>query len=394
MNILHVTLAFPPALSWGGPVKNTYRNCKELVRRGHQVTVYSTNLLDKRHKIQPKTCERNIDGIRVVYFNTWNIPWWPGTLGPFWTPDISRIIRQEIERFDLVHLHGYRSLMFLQVVRAARQQGVPIVTQPHGTLPVIVSSFWLKQAYDRFFGSEELKEISALIALQESEKGQALTYGIPTDRIKIIPNAIDPQELAHCPEYGSFRKKYNIDINKEIVLFVGRINRIKGVDMLVEAFSLIQNKNALLVIAGPDNGQLKEVQQRVKEYQLDKRVLFTGLLSNSEVYSAFQDSDIFVLPSRSEAFPTIIIEGCLVGIPMVITDRCEISEMVKGRIAEVVPFDATAFATAIDHLLSDKELRQTYKENCKMMLVDTFSLDTVIDRLEAVYRDIVEKKNP
>ena len=159
MNILHVTLGFYPAQAWGGPVKIVHQNGRELVRRGHKVTVYCSNLLDKRHAIQHGDFECVIDGIRVVYFNTWHIPWWPGTLGPFWFVDLPAYLRREIADFDVVHLNGYRGSMMLVTARAAREAGIPIVTQPHGTMPIIVNSFRSKRLYDRLLGKVELAEI-------------------------------------------------------------------------------------------------------------------------------------------------------------------------------------------------------------------------------------------
>ena len=141
MNILQVTLGFYPAESWGGPVKVVHQNGRELVKRGHQVTVYCTNLLDKKHVIQRGTFEREFQGMRIVYFDTWRLPWWRGTLGPFWLPQLSAYLAREMPDVDVVHLNGYRSPMMLAVAQAARRAGVPVVTQPDGTLPIVVKLF-------------------------------------------------------------------------------------------------------------------------------------------------------------------------------------------------------------------------------------------------------------
>ena len=186
MNILHVTLGFYPATAWGGPVKIVQQNGKELVRRGHSVTVYCTNLLDKKQKIQSGTFEREIDGMRVVYFDTWSVPMWPGTLGPIWLPQLQKRLASEVEHFDVVHLNGYRNLMLVPVAQAARRANVPIVIQPHGAIPVIVNSFAVKRAYDRLLGGQEIRALSALIAGQESERQQAIDLGVPENRIHII----------------------------------------------------------------------------------------------------------------------------------------------------------------------------------------------------------------
>ncbi|MBK8934855.1 MAG: glycosyltransferase [Chloroflexi bacterium] len=125
MKILHITLGFYPATAWGGPIKIVYQNSQELVRRGHEVTVYCTNLFDKHRVIAPGTFERYVDGLRVVYFHTWRLTRWPGTLGPIWLPDLKSYLARELPTFDLIHLNGYRSLMILPVVELAEKMGFP-----------------------------------------------------------------------------------------------------------------------------------------------------------------------------------------------------------------------------------------------------------------------------
>ena len=388
MHILHVTLGFLPAISWGGPVKIVHQNCKELVNRGYQVTIYCTNLLNKKQKIKPGTFEQNIDGIRVVYMDAVNLRWWPGTLGPIWLPDLSSYLKREINSFDIVHLNGYRSPVMLSAARAARFAGVPIVTQPHGTLPIKISSFFLKRAYDQFFGKMELDGIRCIITLQDSERLQAIAHGVPENRIEVMPNGIDTHERDNLPAKGCFRQRYKITPDAPVILFVGRINKIKGTDMLIEAFSLMNDPTAHLVIVGPDDGQYKEVVSLIKSHGLSNSVTITGLVSDEEKKAAFIDSDIYVLPSRSDAFPTTIMESCLMGIPMVITDRCEIASILKHKVAEVVPFDAQAFANAMRSLLTDKERYKNYKSNTQAMVADTFSIKAVVDRLESIYQHV------
>jgi glycosyltransferase involved in cell wall biosynthesis len=293
MRILHVTLGFYPAQAWGGPVKIVYQNCKELVKRGHAVTVYCSNLLNKKEKIKSGTFEDCIDGIRVVYLDTINFPWWPGTLGPIWFPDLISHLRKEIKYFDVIHLNGYRSPIMLATARAALSAGVPIVTQPHGTLPVTSNSFFLKHMYDRVLGKKELNGINALIALQESELKQAIQCGVPAEIIEIIPNGIDPQEVDNLPQKGVFRQRFNISNDKKVVLFLGRINKIKGTDMLVEAFAQLQDVGAHLLVAGGDDGQLDEVKCLVNKHDLESCNFLTGLLTGEDVMSALSDSRIY-----------------------------------------------------------------------------------------------------
>lgn len=389
MNILHVTLGFLPATAWGGPVNIVHQNGCELVRRGHRVTVYCTNLLDKRRKIQPGTFERQVDGLRVVYFDAWNIPFWPGTLGPVWLPHLPAVLRTEMPTFDVVHLNGYRNLMNLPVVQAAQRSNKPVVMQPHGAFPIIVNSQGIKRVYDRLLGSRELRSVQAVLALQEQEKKQAESMGFRPEQIEIIPNGLDASRTPGIPPSGAFRQRYNIPYNVPLILYLGRINRKKGVDMLVHAFARLPLPQARLVIAGPDDGQLAEVQRLVRQYDLTARVIFTGLLEGAMLWGAYRDADVFVLPCRTDTFPTTIMEACLAETPMVITEGCEMAHLVRGRIAEVTPFDAEAFSYAMQGLLTDKTLSQAFRQNCAAVMQDTFSITATVDKLEALYSKVI-----
>jgi glycosyltransferase involved in cell wall biosynthesis len=393
MHILQVTLGFHPATSWGGPVKVVHQNGRDLVRRGHQVTVYCTNLLDKRRRIHSGTFEREVDGMRVVYFHTWHLPQWPGTLGPVWLPDLPGYLEKEMRNYDLAHLNGYRNLMNLPVTRAARRAGVPLVIQPHGAMPIIINTFVIKRAYDRLLGQQELEGLGALIALQASERQQAMALGVSPERIEIIPNGLDLSKRARTPEAGRFRRRFAIPAGRSLILFLGRINRKKGTDMLVKAFHRLVGVDAHLAIAGPDDGQLETVRDLVARYGLEQRVTLTGLLQGQDVIAAYDDADLFVLPCRADTFPTTVMEACLAETPMVITDRCESAHLVQGRVADVVPFDAEAFAMAMARLLKDRRRYERYRKACWQVMQDTFSLEVTVDRLEAVYERVVTERS-
>jgi len=389
LNILQVTLGFYPATAWGGPVKIVQQNSRELTRRGHAITIYCTNLLDKQRVIHRGTFEAQLDGLRVVYFRTWHWRGWPGTLGPIWLPDLPAWLRREIDRFDLVHLNGYRNFLNLPVAAAARRAGVPFVVQPHGALPVIVNSFFAKRLYDRLLGRRELNDLSWLIAGQESERRQALAAGVPIERIALVPNGLDSSEAIQLPAQGSFRAKYGIPADVPLILFLGRINKKKGTDLLVESFECLRIPDARLVIAGPDDGLLTEVLALIERYGLGQRVVLTGLLQAEEVTTAYQDADLFVLPCRTDTFPMAIIEACHHGLPMVITEGCEIAYMVKDKVADVVPFDPQLFAAAMEALLKDREKYIRYKKNCATLSEKLFSIKTTVDRLEELYQTAI-----
>jgi glycosyltransferase involved in cell wall biosynthesis len=279
--------------------------------------------------------------------------------------------------------------MMLAAARAARAAGVPFVSQPHGTIPVTSNSLWIKRIYDRILLRGEFEGLAALIASHEVERKQALSRGIADECITIIPNGIDPSERDAVPERGSFRRRHGLDPETPLILFLGRINKIKGTDMLVQAFARMKSAKARLAIAGPDDGQLTEVLALIRQYSLANRVILLGILPEVDKLAAFRDADLFVLPSRADSFPLAIMEACLMGTPMVITDRCAISDLVRDRVGEVVPFDADAFACAMERLLTDRALYERYRANAAVLFDENFSVRTVVDQLEELYNRVV-----
>ena len=392
MNILQVTLGFYPASGWGGPTKIVYENSRELIKRGHNVSVYCTNLIDKRNYIKKGTFESQIDGIRVVYFHTLRIPNWPGTLGPIYLPDLPRILNEEGGLFDIIQINGYRNILDLQITDWARKHNKPFIIQPHGVFPIIINSHLIKSAYDIFFGNTELKGVSAVIALQASEKQQALQYGISEDLIHIIPNGLNINSQINVAKRGEFRKKYDIPQKSCLLLFLGRINKKKGTDLLIEALSQITDLDCYLAIVGPDDGQLDEVNSLIKKYSLEKRVRLTGLLSGNDIAAAYFDSDIFVLPCRTDTFPTTIMEACYYKIPMIITDGCESADLVKDRVADVVPPNPKYIAESIRKLSTNKSLYKKYKNNCPKLMQEKFSIDFTVDCLEELYNLVIKNQ--
>ncbi len=185
---------------------------------------------------------------------------------------------------------------------------------------------------------------------------------------------------------GGFRHMYGIATDRPLILFLGRINRKKGTDMLVEAFARMQHREAQLAIVGPDDGQLGEVKELIQRYRVSDRVILIGLLAGDEVYAAYRDADLFVLPARTDTFPSVLMEACQAGTPMVVTEGCEIADLLRGRVAEVTPFDPDCFAEAMDRLLDDRKLYLRYQANCPILVEEEFSLSRSIDKLESLYQ--------
>jgi glycosyltransferase involved in cell wall biosynthesis len=234
-----------------------------------------------------------------------------------------------------------------------------------------------------------LRDASKVIALSEIEAKEYAEAGVAKERIVIVPNGIDLSEYANLPSKGAFRKKFNISEDKKIILFLGRIHKTKGVDFLVKAYAhLAKNmkpNNALLVIAGPDDGYLSEIQALISSLKIYDTVLLTGPLYGRDKLEAYIDADVYVLPSRYDTFALTPLEAMACGTPVILTANCGIAEFFKDKVGLVIDPNPSSLHDALHKLLSNDD-QTLYRENCKM-LIKAFDISKVVSELERVYEE-------
>ena len=392
MNILMVTLAYSPAITFGGTVKVVQNNARELVRRGHQITVYCTNRLDRQHKIAQRTIEREDQGVRIVYHNTWFIPWWQGNFGPSLSSGMIRYLYREGKRFDIIHINEARAFTTVVAALYAQAVHIPYIIQAHGSFVFGLRSHHLKRIYDKLIGQRIYSRASKVIALRPEEIAECESVGIPSHKITVIGNGINLADWQVRREDGlCFRTRFGIPIDALLVLFLSRIDKKKGPDLMVEALRQLKAPNVYCVLAGPDDGYQQYVQQLAINYGLSDRVIFTGLLKDGEIQAAYAAADVFVLPSRFDTFPMAIVEALASGLPTIITETCQVAELLREKAGLVTPADPTAIANALHRITSDPDLRSIYAKGARKLAEREFSVQKTVDRLEEIYRQIIEE---
>jgi glycosyltransferase involved in cell wall biosynthesis len=207
----------------------------------------------------------------------------------------------------------------------------------------------------------------------------------------VISNGIDLSEFSDLPLRSKLRERYPELKDKKIILFLGRIDRIKGLDILVKAYSIIAKKSneAHLFIAGDGEGGYKErVEQEVINLGLQKRVTFSGFLNSKERLEAYMGSDIFILPSYSENFGLSAVEAMACALPVVISDRVGICREVKDKNSGIiVETNAESVYHGLKKLLEDEGLRKELSENGKLIVREYYDIDKVADKMIKVFKE-------
>jgi glycosyltransferase involved in cell wall biosynthesis len=207
-----------------------------------------------------------------------------------------------------------------------------------------------------------------------------LEAGYPQERLRMIPNGVDlPRYTPKTPGEHAARSAAR-------VAYAGRLQPVKGVRVLIEAWSaLAAAHSADLVIAG-DGDLREELEVRSAQLGLGKRIEFRGDID--DVPALLRDADIYVQPSFQEGMPNSVLEAMAAGLPIVATSVSGNVDLVtdgdNGLL--VPPGDATALAAAIGRLLDDPALARRMGERSRMRVEREFGLPSVMARLEMAYR--------
>jgi len=388
MKILQVVPFFPPAEAFGGPVKVAYQTAKELVKRKHEVVVYTSDAKDFGSRLRIDS-DNVIDGIRVHYFRNVAL-----TLVKkfklFVTPQLVSRAKEEVKKFDVIHLHEYRTFQNIVIAHYAKKYGVPYILQAHGSIPRIMAKQRLKRIYDILFGYKLLSGAFTVIALSRVEAEQYRSVGVPEEKIEVIPNGIDLSEYADLPSRGCFRKKFGIKEEEKIVLYLGRIHRVKGLDILVEAFARVIEDldDVRLVIVGPDDGYLSKLEALINALSINDNVLILGPMYGHNKLEAYVDADVYILPSRYEAFSMSLLEAYACGKPVIasrvggLTDT--VVEGITGLLVETG--DVRKLTRSMLSLLNDDDRAKEMGLRSKQFVKENFTIEKVVDKLEQLYQ--------
>jgi glycosyltransferase involved in cell wall biosynthesis len=371
MRILFATPAYWPAVAFGGPIPVARELANGLAARGHDVEVVTTSLLDSRRGRSVHTRYENVEGARVHYLATPVAYRWMG-----FTPSLPFVLRRL--RPDVVHVFGYRDPLGTAVAAWCLRTKRPYVFEPLGMFIPRFRKVRTKRVLDRLwrFVPERAKLI---VATSELERNELAGAGLPSERIVVRPNGFPSPSAAAS---DGLRTRLGLAATDPLVLFVGRLNRKKGLDILLRALAGLPQ--ATLAIVGPDDhdGTLATVERLRDELGLRERVHLVGATPNP--FALYAEADVLALPSRNENFGNVAAEAAAAGTPAVISDQCGVAEFVRDRAALVVTATASDVRDAIAKVLEDEALRNRLAAEGPCVAKE-FSWPNVSAMQEAIY---------
>ncbi len=280
---------------------------------------------------------------------------WPAGRGA-WLRDrtLSARFREIVRAADGLHIHGLWEQSTLVAGRGARKRGIPYILSAHGMLePWALGNKRLKKlVYAAFVERANLEGASCLHALTHAEAQDYRSFGC-TAPIAVIPNGVRlPNRIS--PE--TFLAQYPALKGKRIVLFLGRIHFKKGLDLLLRAWKkiILRWPDAHLVLAGPDfEGTRARMTALIEQERLTQDVLFTGMLRDDLKWSALAAAECFVLPSFSEGLSVSVLEAMGVGLPVIVSEHCNLPEVAELEAGWVIPTAVAPLEQALEALLEN-----------------------------------------
>lgn len=300
-------------------------------------------------------------------------------------------IRRLVREADLIHLMGHWSALNALVYLAAKWAGKPYVVCPAGALPLFGRSGWLKRAYNFLVGDAIVRNASAWIAVTPMEFPQFAAYGVPAYNVLVLPNGVSEDDVSsQMPPYTDRLP------GSPFILFMGRLNPIKGPDLLLQAFAQVSGRFSghHLVFAGPDGGMLAELTASAVRLGLAHRVHFLGHVDGVEKAGAYRSAQLLVVPSRQEAMSIVALEAGISGTPVLLTDQCGFDEIAGLDPRLVVPASSEGLAAGLLALLGNADELRQVGSRTRLFVREKYAWPTIIIRYLDLYRQILSARPP
>jgi len=360
MKIALVCPASLPATQFGGIVFLAVDLAQEISEMGHNVTIYTTDLdfsngSNKFNKKLPR-----IEKFGKFLINRTHV--WFSLKLFFVNTSMSKEI--ENDKPDIIHTIGLRSFQSIIAWRVSKKLNIPLVVSDQGGLtthPFLAESgFFLKTLYkiQDFFIKKIINDASVISVANEYEQ-KIFSSLNKKSRIEIIRNGVNLKKLV---SKHNFKEKYQI--NSNFILFVGRFSKSKGIETLINAFSIVKNElkdsDIRLVIMGVDFGYQAEMEKLIKKLNLSEEIKVIKNPPRDDVISAYGESEFLVLPSQWELSPLVPLESFAFKKPVISTNSHGIPYTVQNNKNGILvePENSLELSNAIMKLFNDSKLRE------------------------------------
>ena len=293
----------------GGIEKRLKEVCERLVKKGFEIDVLTT---DPSGKLR---VEEVINGVRIKRFKA---------LAPnesyYFSPALRRYLKRYAKNYEIIDAHSYHALPALYAAEAKYNNKLIFTPHFHGRGHTFIRNL-LHIPY-RLIARKIFEKADAIICHSKYEQELVkMTFGIEDNKFVLIPSGIDPQEFQGIEKPKVKRGK--------MILYVGRLEKYKGVEYLVRVLPKLNGEFFLTIIGtGPYKKNLVKL---IKKLKLQDRVILHESLPRSELIKKYAEADVFVILSKYEAFCVSVAEALASKTPCIVANTSALREWIDNE---------------------------------------------------------------
>jgi len=363
----------------GGATERTRQLSIQFSRLGHEVKILTTAFnFSKEKKNELENEKLKIIALPIL-ISRFYIPF----------PFLFRI-RDLVREAEIIHIVSHWSVISLMTYFFIRLYKKKYSVSPLGALTIFGRSRFLKRIYNIFIGRKIIQNASACIVATLNETPEFKKLGIEESNLIHIPNGIN-QEDYELKGDSEFRQRLGIS-DSSFILFIGRLNNIKGPDLLLEAFCQVKDRysDLQLVYIGPDEGLISSLEKRAKDYNIENRVHFLGFVSREDKSRLINQCHFLTVPSRREAMSIVVLEAGIVGRPALITDQCGFQELEIAEGGLIVPASIEGIRNGIEGMMNMGEEINNLGLNLKELVSKNYLWSSTAKRSISVFKALVD----
>ena len=406
MKIAIATPVYYPMIN--GVAMFSYNLAKGLAARGNEVIVITPSHTCKKHTELE-------EGVKVQYLKSFDVKVYPDQIhdvpkkkliykhGLKATAFPNRQIKKILDDFkpDVIHVQG-SDPVGIAIVKYAKKHQIPVVATEHNQPEVLTESLHMpgvmrkpvNNMLSSYFRKRQLKSDYATmptqLAIDKLTKGKDV--GVP---IEAVSNGVDLSSFKPGKAPDAIYNKYNIPKDVPTILYIGRVDPEKQVDVVLRSFAKFLDEHKLdklsktLFLVTGDGVALSGLKNDAKRLGIADSVKFLGRVTAPDLYEIYKIGDVFVTASQIETQGIVLIEAAATGLPLIAVNGGAVAEVCQNDVNGILlnPDDEKGMTDAISKVLSDDKLRQKMSE-ASLKIATEHSLERTIDKFIEIYNKV------